>query len=101
MAQARGPGSVSLGRVDHAPPELALMREVVGHRIVERVVVLPDDHGIRQPGKAEMEFRPLDMAIQFTKQLIAFRCWELDNAATINRYVDEQVPPAILWIAGH
>jgi len=50
---ASSPGSVSLGRFDHATPELALMWEVVGHRIVERVVVLPDNDGIRSPGKAK------------------------------------------------
>ena len=77
------------------------MWEVIGHWIVERVVVLPDDDSIRSPDKAEMEFRPLGVTIQFTEQLVAFRRWKLDNTAAINRHVDEQVPSAIPRIAGH
>ena len=91
-----------LGRFDHATPKLALMWEVVGHRIVECVAVLPDDDGIWSPYKAKMEFRPLGVTIQFTEQFVAFRGWELDYAATIDRCdVDKQVPSAIPWIAGH
>jgi hypothetical protein len=77
------------------------MWEVVGDWIVERVVVLPGDDSIWSPDKAEMEFRPLGVTIQFTEQLVAFRRCKLDNAAAIDRYVDEQVPSAIPRIAGH
>jgi hypothetical protein len=92
---------VSLGRFDHATPELALMWEVVGHWIVERVVVLPDNDCIRSPDQAEMEFRPPGVTIQLTEQFVAFRRRKLDNATAINRYVHEQVPLAIPRITGH
>ena len=77
--RARGLGSVGLGRTNNTAPKLALMGEVVGHGIVERVVVLPDNHGIRSPSEAKMEFRPLGVAIQFTEQLVSFRGGKLDG----------------------
>ena len=54
------------------PQQLALMREIIGDRVVQAMGILPHHQRAGPPDQAETVFRPLDVTIKRIQQRFAF-----------------------------